>query len=171
MIAEFIKKQKTSDGNIIKDEHREAFNVLFNHIYKEDEKAISLSMRLVEIAHVWDDLVDGDKVSTANINKAFIDSIFTLQAHEYWFPMGLNHQVLNVFLRWQDATTIENDPNKTEQDLEKTFMLRAGIYDIFSVIAYYLHGNEWALEVGPTIRRFYAETFKTLKEEFPCQTQ
>ena len=51
-------------------------------------------------------------------------------------------------------------------DLEKTYMLRAGLYDMFSLIAYHLFGDTWAKEIGPDVRKLYGETLDDLRREF-----
>lgn len=154
---------------VMKEDHREALEELFDYIYKGDAEAKRLSFMLFNIAQGWDDLVDGDNVSKKDINSLFIDSIFTVQQSPYWAPMGLSHHVLNVWLRWRDSDTIETGIF-TEDDLNKCYMLRAGLYDLFVIIAYYLHGSDWACEIGPLVRRSYGEKLNVYKEEI-CQIQ
>lgn len=138
-------------------EHIESFSILFDHIYKGDKNAAQLSFKLLDISHVWDDLVDGDPVSPDKINSTFLACLFELQQNPLWFPAGLNFHVLNVYLRWRDANSIEADKSASDDDLLKCYMLRAGIYDLFVVIAYYLYGDDWAKEVGPIVRKHYGE--------------
>lgn len=143
---------------MIDQKHLDGFKVLFDAIYKSNDQAINISFKLLEIAHTWDDLIDKDKyLDDDEINKAFIGSIFEIQNNPLWFQCGLNHHVLNVYLRWRDANAIESDIDSTDSDLIKAYMLRAGVYDIFVIIAYYLYGDSWAKEVGVTVRKFYAE--------------
>ena len=75
-----------------------------------------------------------------------------------WVNCGIAHHVLNCYLRWRDANTIEGSDKKIDSDLHKTYMLRAGVYDIFVIIAYYLYGDGWAEQIGPVVRKFYGET-------------
>ncbi len=135
-----------------------SFNALFDEIYKGDVGAKELSFKLLDVAHTWDDLVDGDKsVEASVVNRAFMQSIFELQQSPLWFQAGLNFHVLNCYLRWRDATNMEADKDTSDDDLLKCYMLRAGLYDIFVIIAYYLHGDGWAEEIGPKVRKFYGE--------------
>lgn len=158
---------------MIEKEHLESFDKLFDYIYQGNQQAKDISFNLLEIAHTWDDLVDKDKVLTdEEINTAFVLSIFEIQNNPLWFQCGLNHHVLNVFLRWQDANRMEKDKDSTDDDLIKCYMLRAGIYDIFVVIAYSLFGLKWANEIGVTVRKFYGEKPKKFIEEIrQCQIQ
>jgi hypothetical protein len=154
---------------VIEEDHLKDLNDLFEHIYKGDKEATALSLNLFGIAQKWDDLIDGDPLSKKDVNTLFLDCIFTVQQSPYWTPMGLSHHILNVFLRWRDSDTMERG-DFSDDDLNKCYMLRAGLYDLFVVIAYYLHGSEWAFEIGPLVRRSYGEKLNDYKEEI-CQTQ
>lgn len=146
-------------------DHIKSFQELFDLIYKGDSDAIWMSFKLLEVAHTWDDLVDKDKeLSEQQINSAFVASIFELSNNKLWFPCGLNHHVLNVFLRWQDSNWIEKNFTD-DNELAKAWMLRAGIYDIFVVLAYHLYGLEWAAEIGPIVRQYYGEKLPDFLKE------
>ncbi len=106
---------------------------------------------LFGIAQVWDDVVDGDAVAARDANNAFVASLVGIPTNRVAQMMPeLPYHIYNVFLRWRDATAIENNaPNKA--DLHKCYMLRAGLYDIFVLIAAKLYGDDYAAEVGPSI--------------------
>lgn len=149
----------------MKAEHLQAFDELFNEIYKGNEQAKQLSFDLIQVSQTWDDLIDKDiEVSDDQINSAFIKSIFEMQANPLWHQMGMAYHVLNVYLRWRDATIIERSQH-SDDDLNKCYMLRAGMYDLFVLIAYFLFGDEWAKIAGPVVRRFYGETLEDYKKE------
>jgi hypothetical protein len=145
------------------DEQKQSFYSAFCRFYKGDQNAISLSFMLLEVAHAWDDLIDGDPVEPNKINQVFRFLIYDIPVNPvYRMIPGINEHMLNVYLRWRDATAMELD---AEPDFEKTYMLRAGIYDMFLLIAYHLHGDEWAREIGPEVRSLYGETIASLKGE------
>ncbi len=147
------------------EDHFKSFELLFGEIYQGNVAACAVSMKLVKIANTWDDLIDRDPVTNDEINKCFVASIFEVQNSPLWFQCGLNHHVLNCYLRWRDANTIEGSIDSTDNDLHKCYMLRAGIYDIFVIIAFHLFGDEWAKNIGPVVRRFYSETLNDYIEE------
>ena len=145
-------------------EHKEAFYKAFQHFYKGDADAVSLSMMLIEVCDIWDDLIDGDTVQNADIDRVFRYLIYDIPMNRVYMSIpGINCHLLNVFLRWRDATNMEAED---APDLEKTYMLRAGVYDMFSIIAFHLFGDEWAKEIGPSIRKLYGETLDSLRREF-----
>jgi hypothetical protein len=150
--------------DLITSDQRQAFYNAFHRFYKGNESAISLSMMLIDSLHVWDDLIDGDEVSSDNVNRVFRYLIYDIPLNPvYRLIPGMPDHLLNVYLRWRDATEMEAEE---KPDLEKTYMLRAGLYDIFSLIAYHLCGDDWSQKIGPDIRKLYGETLDDLKGEF-----
>ena len=150
---------------IFSDEERQAFDALFECIYKGDKDAKALSFEILELVHIWDDLYDKDRdVPPEEVNKAFFSAIYGLQSNRMYQACNLGVHMLNVILRWQDANVLECE-NKIDDDLNKAYMLRAGVYDLFPVIAYHIHGMEWAQHIGPAVRRFYGETLNEFKKE------
>lgn len=145
--------------------HLEAFDILFDEIYQKNDLAKALSFQLIEVSQTWDDLYDKDKeVSGDQVNSAFVKSIVEMQLNPLWVQCGMSYHVLNVYLRWRDASKIE-ESSPSDDDLNKCYMLRAGMYDLFVILAYHLYGDEWAMKIGPRVRRFYGETLKEYKEE------
>lgn len=138
-------------------------NELFTSIYKGNEDAIRLSTQLWDLAQTWDDLYDGDPISRDAVNKAFTDALFMLPANPLYGP-DIQANLLNVYLRWQDANIIESS-NASDNELAKAWMLRAGIYDLFVLIAAKLYGLAWATKIGPTVRKMYGETLEDYIEE------
>ena len=151
---------------MIKPEQEQALRITLGKIYQGNQDAIELSAMLFGIAQVWDDVVDGDLVTVKNANSAFIAALVGIPTNRIAQAMPeLPYHIYNVFLRWRDATNIENNkPSKS--DLHKCYMLRAGLYDIFVLIAAKLYGDEYAADVGPQIRRLYGEEFTDYAKEF-----
>lgn len=144
---------------------KEVFEELFNLIYKGHEEAIRLSFDLLQLAHTWDDLVDGDKeVSGDEANTAFVACMSTPHRGLVGI-VNMQANLLNVYLRWQDANSLESDKASTDDDLAKAWMLRAGLYDLFLLIATKLYGLQWAKEVGPVVRKCYGETLADFIKE------
>ena len=144
---------------------KETFEELFDLIYKGHEEAKRLSFDLLQLAHTWDDLVDGDKeVSGDEANTAFVACLFTVPSSPLW-GLDMQANLLNVYLRWQDANSIEANKDSSDNELAKAWMLRAGLYDLFSLLAVKLYGLQWGKEIGPTLRIAYGETLKDFIQE------
>ena len=148
---------------VISVEHEQAFNQLFQHIYKGNPRAVKLSFDLLHIVHVWDDIIDQDDVSDQDVNKAFVLSLIELPMNPLWTPM-MQANMLNVFYRWNDANKIELT-EVDDNELAKAWMLRAGVYDMFVLLAGQLYGLEWADEIGPLVRSFYGEKLQDFLSE------
>jgi len=151
-------------ADLITKDQRESFYNAFHGFYKGNESAISLSMMLVDVSQVWDDIIDGDPVTSDNVNRVFRYLIYDIPLNPvYRLIPSMPDHLLNIYLKWRDATAMEAEE---KPDLEKTYMLRAGLYDIFSLIAYHLCGDDWAKQIGPEVRKLYGETLDDLKGEF-----
>ena len=150
-------------SELITKDQRQSFYNAFHRFYKGNESAISLSMMLVDVSQVWDDIIDGDTVSNDDVNRVFRYLIYDIPLNPvYRLIPSMPDHLLNIYLKWRDATAMEAEE---KPDLEKTYMLRAGLYDIFSLIAYHLCGDEWARQIGPEVRKLYGETLDDLKGE------
>jgi hypothetical protein len=116
--------------------------------------AIELANLLYDLAQQWDDVIDEGDVSKANSVLSFLafrlNYLPFFAAHDYLLRPAL----LVSYLNWRDANVLEKGD---EADKEKAFMLRAGIYDVFSLMAWIIGGEIHSQTVGPSIRRAYSE--------------
>ena len=150
---------------MIEPKYELALRQFLDVIMKGNRNAVDLCVTLFGVAQVWDDLID-DCASERDINKAFVAALVEIPTNPIAQMMPeLPYHIYNVFLRWRDATAIE-DNQPSDDDLHKCYMLRAGLYDIFALIAAKLYGDDYAAEVGPQIRRLYGETFQEYSQEF-----
>ena len=151
---------------LYRSEIRDSLVMFFNELYQHNQSAVMLALTLFDISQAWDDLVDGDSINPDEVNKCFLNCLFVLPTNPIVQSMPeLPHHIYNVFLRWRDATWLENN-EPTDDNLNKCYMLRAGFYDIFVLIAAKLYGDDYARRVGPSVRKFYGETLNEFKREF-----
>lgn len=151
---------------ILSKEHRDSFLSAFDYFF-DNADASNLCLMLLEVAHIWDDLIDKDKVvDSDDINTVFRYLVYDIPINPIYRRIpSLPDYMLNVYLQWRDATSIESG-SPSDDDLNKCYVLRAGIYDIFSIVAYFMRGDEASKEIGPSIRRLYGEKLTEYKEEF-----
>jgi len=151
---------------IVREEIKRSLIEFFNDLYKGNQAAVELGVTLFEISQAWDDLVDGDAISPDEINRCFLNCLVIIPLNPVAAMMPeLPHHIYNVFLRWRDATWLENN-EPTDDNLNKSYMLRAGLYDVFVLIAAKLFGDQYASTIGPSVRKFYGEQLKEFKKEF-----
>lgn len=143
----------------------EGFEELFKHLYKGDKQAMSLAMSLLHVLHTWDDLIDKDSpVSDEDINCAFLFALVDIGGSPLWGP-DLAAAMRGVYYRWVAANTIEADKDSTDNELAKAWMLRAGFYDLFVLIAAKLLGREWAEHASAEVHKLYGEPLEDFIKE------
>jgi hypothetical protein len=136
-----------------------AFTAAFARWFKGNQSAMRFCADMVEIAHVWDDLVDADKpVTPAAANAAFRKLVLEIPAGEFYRAnFNFLHPVMvMIWAQWDAANKMEARPSK--DDFVKTYMLRASLYQIFHACAVICGGLDWAAEIGPEVYRLYGET-------------
>jgi hypothetical protein len=61
-----------------------------------------------------------------------------------------------VWAQWSAANKLEAKPSG--DDLAKSYMLRASLYQLFHACAVLCGGLDWAAEIGPEVYRLYGES-------------
>lgn len=131
-------------------------------IYLGNNNALELAMKILFVVHVWDDLIDQDKKLTPiQINTAFRYTIYDIPVNPI-MNKELNILWLNCYHQWLAANEMESTGN----GLEKAYMLRAAVYNIFLHIACTIGGLEYAEKVSSELYSLYGESFNSYKEEF-----
>ena len=139
-----------------------ALTAAFDRFFKGNAAAARLCADLVTVAHVWDDLVDADKpVSAATADMAFRKMMLEIPANGFYRANYefLQPVIVMIWAQWDAATRMEEAP--AHGDREKTFMLRAALYQLFHACAVLCGGLDWAREIGPEIYRLYGESLET----------
>lgn len=143
-------------------EHKETFAFLFERWFCGNRDAMQACLDLLEIAHLWDDLLDGDRALDAErssdvVRKALLD----LPTNPFWAAniRTLQPVLFSVYLQWHAANVMEDDDR--DEDQPKAYMLRASVYQVFSVVALLCGGMEWAKQMSPEIWRAYGESVPT----------
>ena len=150
---------------MMEDDQLRLHETLFNFIYQNDTEAVRVSMELVQMLHVWDDLIDKDvKISNQEINAAFVAALCEISGSWLW---DANAAALArvAFLKWQTANYFEANSADENQKL-MSFVFRAGFIDLFYYFAYKMYGMEWVQHVGPAIASWYGEDFAKYEREF-----
>ena len=138
-------------------------NDLFPKWFKDDAGACEFAAMLWSAIQEWDDLED--EGSTINHNALLSWLAFGKEYHEYFMRNGhiLRPTLLVMYLQWRAANALDRGDR---DDVSKAYMLRAGIYSVYHVMAWLAGGDDWAAEMGPEIYRSYGETVESLWTEF-----
>ena len=113
------------------------------------------------IAQYWDDLIDKDnKLEDIEIHDAFYTSLISIPTNPFYLKNS--HKILPVLevsiYKWFQSNKYESE----KIELNKAYMLRAGLYDIFSVCYIAIHG----IDADFNIYDLYGETFNEFRKEF-----
>jgi hypothetical protein len=150
---------------VMPPEHLESYTELFEFIFKGDAEAIRISRALLQLVHVWDDLIDKDKpVSDAAINAAFFAALCEIGGSWLWDQEAA--ALMRVcYFKWRASTQIESH-EAAPNNRAMAYAARAGVFDLFVHFVYKLHGPIWAESVSETILRWHGDDFDEYCTEF-----
>ena len=134
--------------------------------YRGNENAVQLSLDIYTVIQTWDDLIDRDReVSNDDINETFRKLIYTIPTNPFYAAHAheLAPLLHDMMLQWMVANQMESDQNPG--DLEKAWMLRAAVYQVFVYIASLAVDSAWAAVAGVDIWRSYGETLEQFIHE------
>lgn len=122
----------------------------------KNENAVQMCLDLFKISQTWDDLHDGDPVDNDRLSEVFKTALVSLPDNPFYdkFRFQLRPLIMSTILQWESANSME----KLKQSPHKSYMLRAGIYSIFHMCVFLLHGPKIARKTGPAIYEIYGET-------------
>lgn len=133
---------------------------LIQHILKGHKGAIAFFDLLMRIAHVWDDVIDGDRpVKRQDITTAF-EGLFSLNANAFYREcFDMLHPIITMaVIEWQAANKLEATNDLLDKQI--AFITRSSYLQILIMCALLVGGKAWAIEVTPMIRRhFHGEGF------------
>lgn len=136
---------------------------LLHRLLKDNADAIDMVSYLLEITHIWDDLIDKDKpVTDGKINQAFIAALIELPRNSFWRE---HHDQLSIVLEhaiidWATANTFEK-----EQRLVPAYILRCSVASVIIHAARIIAGGHWALTVSEELRREIFDDFEQYEKE------
>lgn len=116
---------------------------------------------VTEVAHFWDDLIDGDKkLGDAEIHARMFDAMVTLPRNAFYRDnfTGLNATLAVAAANWQAATKMEREGDAAKLNI--AFILRSSYADLVTHAALIVGGPEWAQQVAYAVRlETHAEQF------------
>jgi hypothetical protein len=132
-----------------------------------NQDALNMYHMFVDLAHVWDDLVDKDKgVAEKEINNAFLICLVYLPANPFYqkIQAAILPMWLAVVSAYQTANQFERDKDEHGVEIAHTLRYAAG-----NIIAYAVHvcvGAEEATKHMPEVwKTIVAERYDEYKAE------
>jgi len=117
-----------------------------------NQDALNMYKAFINLAHVWDDLIDKDKeVTNEQVNTAFLTCLVYLPANPFY--RSIQDQILPMWITVVSAYETANffEKNKDEHGVEIAHTLR---YAAGNIIAYAVHvcvGSEKAKDILPEV--------------------
>ena len=126
-----------------------------------DPDAVKLCLELLYLANFYDDVYDGDKPK--DVYKALMIDMVSIRRNPFYlrFQDELNTLITSMSLQWIAANKLEEG----KEHLEKSYMLRAGAYQIFAYCAFLCGGLDHYKNCGHEIYKLYGETFQDYSQE------
>lgn len=133
----------------------------------DDPEAVKFCMELLYVFHLWDDLYDQDKErSKDDINQGFVILLDRLRRNSFFrvHQNDLYPLIMSSVLQWHDANIFEDEGEY--ENLRKSYMLRANIYQIWAYCAFLLKGYDFYKGLRGAFSRLYDEDYEMYLEEF-----
>ncbi len=119
---------------------------------------------LYDLIQLFDDVADGDPVDRQDLNRVLWDALVAMPQNPFFIKEA--HQLVPVVatqvLKWQASDASEHDGRVDA----KTFMWRAGYYDVVLMCVCLVHGPKVATDVSEQVLRLYGEDMTDYKKEF-----
>jgi hypothetical protein len=129
----------------------------------EDGAAVNFCVTLFQIAQYFDDIYDEGKLEKNECLDLIFKSLFELPANLFYSAHQdkLQPLIVSMFLQWVSANEIEEQKG----ELEKSYMLRSNLYQIYHFCGLLLKGKDYAINNALTFQGLYGEKFNDYKEE------
>ena len=120
---------------------------------------------LWEATQFIDDVADDDKITRPQLDNALNQLFIQMPANPFYITNQVQLlPILAVFIaKWQASDRLERQGRANE----KTFMWRAGFYDVMLAVIAICYGVEEASRLAPDVLSLYGETYESYKREFP----
>jgi hypothetical protein len=126
--------------------------------------AIDWLLMLFDAIQVFDDVADGDPVEREDLNAVIWNTLVGMNQNTFWIANShsLASIVATMILKWQASDQAERD-GKADA---KSFVWRAGYYDVVLMTVALCHGTQQATEKAQQVMQLYGETFEDYLKEF-----
>lgn len=117
-----------------------------------------------DVMQFFDDIADNDPVKRTDLDTVIWSSFVGMPSNEFFIK---NYQILlpilaTSILKWQGADKAE----RAGLADEKSFVWRAGFYDVILIVMQICFGAEVAAKHAEQVMRLYGESFNDYLREF-----
>jgi hypothetical protein len=143
---------------------REILEMNLKSAFDLPDAAVAWLVGMWDAIQFLDDVADGDTVSRSAQDRAFNQLLVAMPANPFFAAnAGALLPVVAVqLLKWQASDMVER-AGKADA---KSYMWRAGYYDLVLLVIQICHGYEKALLAAPSVMSLYGETLADYLGEF-----
>lgn len=123
-----------------------------------------LMLDLWSLIQVFDDAEDGSRIDKEELDRALWAAFVSLPTNEFFVAnRGALGGIISVqIFKWRAA----NQAETTGRADERSFVWRAGYFDILMYVFALVYGKDIASKSASDVMGRYIETFKDYKKEF-----
>ncbi len=123
-----------------------------------------LMLDLWSLIQVFDDAEDGSKIDKEELDRALWAAFVSLPTNELFVAnrSALGGIISVQIFKWRAANQVEKDGKADE----KSFIWRAGYFDILMYVFALVYGKDIASKSASDVMGRYIETFDDYKKEF-----
>ena len=135
-----------------------------NKVFMLPQSAIEWLMMVYDAIQVFDDVADGDAVDRKDLNATIWNTLVGMHQNAFFNSNSthLTPLLATMILKWQASDTAERNKRADA----KSFMWRAGYYDLILMVVSLVHGAGFATVHGHHVMALYGETFEDYMKEF-----
>ena len=133
-------------------------------VFELPQPAVEWLMMLWQAAQFFDDVADGDRVERSDLNATLWNLLVAMHQNPFWVAhaQNLTPVVATTILKWQASDRIEREGDADA----KSFVWRAGFYDVVLMVVALCHGTHFATENAHHVIAMYGEQFEDYMKEF-----
>jgi hypothetical protein len=130
--------------------------------------AVRWLLDLWHCIQVLDDAADDDPILRPDLDRAIFGLLVALPGNPFFrrHSEALLSQLATFVLKWKAS----DDAERSGKADERSFMWRAGYYDVVLAVVLLVHGPAAAMTAAQHVMALYGESFASYREEFPCPT-
>lgn len=126
--------------------------------------AVDWLLMIYQAIQVFDDVADKDEVTRPELDKTIWNMLVAMHQNPFW---RANQDMLvpmlsTMILKWQASDVVEREGRADA----KSFVWRAGYYDLILMAIQLCHGAQQALIMAPHVMALYGEKFEDYMKEF-----
>ena len=127
-------------------------------------QAVAWLVGMWDAIQFLDDVADGDEVSRAQLDRALNQLLVAMPSNPFFVAhaSALLPVVAVQLLKWQASDRAEREGLADA----RSYMWRAGYYDLILLAVQICHGYETAVEMAPVVMKLYGEKLEDYQKEF-----